>query len=126
MAEYWACPMASLDASFMERAWIAARDPGPRNWISPIWLTSKRPTPVRTAMCSAVMPEYSTGMSQPPKSTILAPSCRWTLLRAVLRRAEAETGGADTANSFYENDLSSTVARRRGPLRSAEGVPRDD
>src|SRR5436305_3693014 len=61
----------------------AASDCGPRIRMSPMWLTSKMPTPVRTAMCSAISPEYSTGMSHPPKSTILAPSLRWTLFRAV-------------------------------------------
>ena len=38
-----------------------------------MWLTSNRPTALRTAWCSSMMPEYWTGMSQPPKSTILAP-----------------------------------------------------
>src|SRR5882757_5462203 len=52
-----------------------------------MWLTSNSPTPVRTAMCSAMRPEYSTGISQPPKSTILAPRRRWVALRAVLRSA---------------------------------------
>src|SRR5689334_5882042 len=53
--------------------------------ISPIWLTSKTPTAVRTAKCSAISPEYSTGMSHPPKSTIFAPIWRWTWFNAVLR-----------------------------------------
>src|SRR3954453_8130961 len=30
-------------------------------------------------------PEYSTGMSHPPKSTIFAPVRRWTAFKAVLR-----------------------------------------
>ena len=38
-----------------------------------MWQTSKSPAVVRTAMCSAVMPEYSTGMSQPPNGTMRAP-----------------------------------------------------
>ena len=53
-----------------------------------MWLTSKMPTPVRTAMCSVMMPPaegYSTGMSQPLNSTILAPIWRWTAFSAVLR-----------------------------------------
>ena len=44
-----------------------------------MWLTSKMPTPVRTALCSAMMPPaegYSTGMSQPLNSTIFAPIWR--------------------------------------------------
>src|SRR5579862_3301566 len=54
------------------------------------------PTPVRTAMCSLMIPQpiaagYSTGMSQPLKSTILAPIWRWTAFRAVLRMAGAST-----------------------------------
>src|SRR5579859_5000864 len=71
----------------------AASEPGPRNWISPMWLTSNKPTPVRTAMCSAMRPPpgpgYSTGMSQPPKSTILALRARWVALRAVFFNAGA-------------------------------------
>ena len=38
-----------------------------------MWLTSNKPARVRTASCSARMPEYSSGMSQPPKFTIFAP-----------------------------------------------------
>ena len=49
---------------------------------------------VRTAICSEMIPPpedagYSTGMSQPLNSTILAPIRRWTALRAVLRMAGA-------------------------------------
>ena len=51
--------------------------------ISPMWLTSKRPARVRTARCSSVMPEYSTGMSQPPNSTMRAPRERWRALSGV-------------------------------------------
>src|SRR5215472_5223181 len=50
-----------------------------------MWLTSKRPAAVRVAMCSATIPEYSTGMSQPPKFTILALRRRCTPFNAVLR-----------------------------------------
>src|SRR5271168_3508692 len=129
MAEYCAWPTASFDASFMERAWIADSEPGPRNWISPMWLTSNNPTAVRTAMCSAVIPEYSTGISQPPKSTILAPRRRWTPLSAVLRRAAGETdpegaepAGADTMNSLMRNGLShgSTEAAQVSPPSRAQ------
>src|SRR5437588_7675826 len=62
----------------------------PRMRMSPMWLTSKTPTPVRTAVCSAMRPEYSTGISQPPKSTIFAPRRRCIELRAVLRRVGAD------------------------------------
>src|SRR5690242_14031440 len=77
----------------MEMCWIAASACGPATRMSPMWLTSKMPTPVRTATCSAMMPEYSTGMSQPLKSTILAPSWRWTTLSAVLRTAGVVSTG---------------------------------
>ena len=36
--------------------------------------TSKTPAVRRTAWCSAICEPYCSGMSQPPKSTILAPS----------------------------------------------------
>src|SRR5215472_6713360 len=62
--------------------------------MSPLWLTSKIPTPVRTAMCSLMIPQpidagYSTGMSHPLNSTIFAPIWRWTAFSAVLRIAGA-------------------------------------
>src|SRR5690349_18207207 len=46
--------------------------------------TSKTPTAVRTAICSAVKPQQSTGISQPPKSTIFAFAARCTAFNAVL------------------------------------------
>src|ERR1019366_5479619 len=50
-----------------------------------MWLTSKSPAAVRVAMCSARMPEYSTGISHPPKFTILAPKRLCASFNAVLR-----------------------------------------
>ena len=58
--------------------------PGPVKSISPMCETSKMPTASRTALCSARMPSYWSGMCQPPKSTILAPraTCRsWSGVR---------------------------------------------
>src|ERR1700684_2557961 len=58
--------------------------------MSPMWLTSNTPTARRTTLCSATSPPpdgYSTGMSQPPKLTILAPNRRCSALRGVLRRS---------------------------------------
>ena len=40
-------------------------------------------------MCSAAMPEYSTGMSQPPNGTIFAPEARWRALSGVFFRGAA-------------------------------------
>src|ERR1700681_1625735 len=51
-----------------------------------MWLTSNTPTRSRTARCSSMTPLYSTGMSQPPKSTIFAPMLRCTAFKGVLRR----------------------------------------
>src|SRR5579864_9075254 len=84
--------MASREASFIEMCCTAANACGPAKRMSPMWLTSKIPTPVRTAMCSLMIPQpidagYSTGMSQPLNSTIFAPIWRWTAFSAVLRMA---------------------------------------
>src|SRR5262249_26066648 len=59
--------------------------------MSPMWLTSNTPTPPRTARCSHIrlpLQGYSTGISQPPKFTILAPRRLCSALSAVLRRLE--------------------------------------
>src|SRR5208283_6009272 len=101
---------------------MAASDPGPRNWISPMCETSKRPTPVRTAMRSAMRPEYSTGMSHPPKSTIRARSARCVALSAVLR-----SGGDGLAVALmavpYDSTLHARCARLHGLylLHGADG-----
>src|SRR5215471_15833059 len=53
-----------------------------------MWLTSKIPTPLRTALCSAIKPPldgYSTGISHPPKLTIFAPNLRCSAFSGVLR-----------------------------------------
>jgi hypothetical protein len=42
-------------------------------------------------MCSAVSPQQSTGMSQPPKSTIFAFAARCTEFNAVLRKGVASS-----------------------------------
>src|SRR5687767_10081549 len=74
--EYWACPSVSLATSFEVTLWRNSSAPGPSTVTSPMWETSKSPAAVRTAMCSLMRPAYSTGMSQPPKGTILAPLSR--------------------------------------------------
>src|SRR5260370_1948675 len=59
--------------------------------MSPMWLTSNTPTPPRTARCSHIrlpLHGYSTGISQPPKLTILAPRRLCSAFSAVLRRLE--------------------------------------
>ena len=44
--------------------------PGPSKVSRPMWLMSNSPTRSRTALCSSVIVEYCTGISQPPNSTI--------------------------------------------------------
>ena len=50
-------------------------------------------------MCSATMPEYSTGISQPPNGTIFAPDARWRALSGVFFR------GATVACSMESVDV---------------------
>ena len=72
-AEYCACPIFRRLASLHVRCCTVLSASLPAISISPMWLTSNTPARVRTARCSAVMPEYSTGMSQPAYGTIRAP-----------------------------------------------------
>src|SRR6185437_3864398 len=88
--------------------------------------TSNSPTPVRTAICSAISPEYSTGMSHPPKSTILAPMRRCMALSEVWRRAggaELGKGGPsemEKSGTFYvitgAGRTGARASRKPGPL----------
>ncbi|SPF35105.1 hypothetical protein SBA1_1390009 [Candidatus Sulfotelmatobacter kueseliae] len=92
----------------MEMCWTAASASGPCSRMSPMWLTSKMPTPVRTALCSAIMPPadgYSTGMSQPLNSTTLAPIWRWTEFSAVLRITGVVVSAADNFSSIKSSGL---------------------
>ena len=99
-----------------------------------MWLTSKTPTPVRTAICSATMPHpieagYSTGISHPPKSTILAPKRRCAELSAVLRSCvvvgtvtgllEKEICSKNMANS--ERNTRPRTESRKPPFRAYRG-----
>ena len=83
-AVYWTCPGASRAASLGVKCWMKARASRPWIMISPIWLTSKSPARVRTARCSAMTPLYSTGISQPKNSMILAPALLWNSYKRVL------------------------------------------
>src|SRR5438128_2407482 len=70
-----------------------------------MWLTSKRPARVRTAMCSSVTLLYSSGMSQPANGTILAPDARCRTLRGVFLSAAAVgcsmNGGSALIERYY-------------------------
>src|SRR5580765_6337363 len=89
-------------------AWSASR---PAISISPMWLTSNKPARVRTAMCSSTIPEYSTGISQPPNSTIRAPSARWRALSGVFFSGPG--AGSDISSSESGEDGSSPGRGRR-------------
>ena len=84
-----------------------------------MWLTSNRPAPVRTAMCSAVMPLYSSGMSQPPKGTIFAPDARWRALSGVFL-----SGGDFDTQRYYARSKRVNLPARPGDRRvGSVGVP---
>src|SRR6266436_2009481 len=119
--------MASCEASFMLMCCTAASAPPnarpERTRISPMWLTSKTPTAPRTALCSATRPPldgYSTGMSQPPKLTIFAPSRRCTALSDVFRSSLTVgvlTDSIPQAQGEIDINTRSNTRQRRAPRR---------
>jgi len=68
-------PSLSLETALVVRESAHAIASEPKISISPMWLTSNSPTALRTVLCSSMTPEYCTGMSQPPKSTIFGAHC---------------------------------------------------
>src|SRR5947209_1412364 len=74
---YWAWPGARFPTSLVTRRCRKLAAPGPPKATRPMWLTSKSPAAPRTAACSSRTLEYCCGISQPAKSTIRPPSCRW-------------------------------------------------
>src|ERR671913_1158823 len=68
------------DRSLVRHESTKAAAPSPRTVAVPRWDTSKSPTALRTAACSARTPPpaYSMGIDQPLKSASLAPAatCR--------------------------------------------------
>jgi len=86
----------SFEASFEEMRWTAARASFPAISISPMWLTSNNPARSRTARCSATIPEYSTGISQPANGTMRAPEARCRALSGVF------LSGATAVCSMWE------------------------
>src|SRR5918999_4931902 len=57
----------------------------PPTWTSPMWDRSKRPMALRTVRCSSMIDAYCTGISQPAKGIIRAPSSTWTAWSGVRR-----------------------------------------
>src|ERR1051326_560859 len=82
--------------SRVQHSWASASASAPRTNTRPIWERSKMPQFERTAACSARMPDgYCTGMSQPAKSTMRAPSRRCTALSGVASSSEGKPGTED-------------------------------
>src|ERR1700730_16547939 len=78
------------DRSRVQHSWARANASAPRAKTRPMCDRSNRPHPERTAWCSARMPdEYWTGMSQPAKSTMRAPSRRCSAVSGVCNSAFA-------------------------------------
>src|SRR6478735_290988 len=76
---YCACPGPTRVRSLVSVRLTKSTAPGPATTALPRWLTSKTPTPSRTAVCSLTTPAaYSSGIAQPPNSPNFAPSasCR--------------------------------------------------
>src|ERR1700733_14942090 len=77
------------------------------------------PPPVRPARCSLMMPPpidagYSTGMSQPLKSTIFAPIWRWTAFSAVFRTAGVGRAGVASTEDKSKPQSESSAGLRDG------------
>ena len=84
MQVYCTLPSKSFETSLVVMRCSKSSARGPLTQISPMWLTSKTPAPLRTAMCSSLMPVNSMGMLYPANSAILAPAAMWYLVNTVV------------------------------------------
>src|SRR5438445_3990554 len=80
--------------------------------------TSKMPTRSRTARCSSRMPEYWTGISQPPKSISFAPSSRWRSYSGV-RFSVVARAGADMRRKLAQAGKPETETEDDDPVEPA-------
>src|ERR1700677_656356 len=74
-----------------------------------------------------MIPEYSKGISQPPKLTIFAPRRRWTEFSAVLRNSTAAdvfTEGFPLARRNIERSMRVLECQGRRPLVIFAAAPR--
>src|SRR5262245_12952293 len=78
-----------------------------------MWLTSNRPARVRTAMCSSVLPEYSTGISQPAYGTMRAPDARCRACKGVVRRLAAAVSVMEQNETRQDSTTMTVLAARR-------------
>src|SRR5438105_1135481 len=102
---YWAPPGPTFDRSLVKVRCNVSSEPGPSTMTSPRWVRSNTPTDSRTARCSASVPRYSIGMSQPANGPSRAPRARcsassgecrssWEGVSA-MRRSMAEGGSPE-------------------------------
>src|SRR5690606_33489583 len=74
---YWTRPGPILRRSLVNAAWSRSMAAGPLTRTVPRWLTSNTTAASRHRRCSCRVPlGYASGISQPPKGTIFAPSAR--------------------------------------------------
>ena len=99
--EYIAWPSASLPTSLVTSLCTASTARGPRKMTSPMCETSKMPAASRTALCSSRMPEYWTGIAQPPKSITFAPRALCRPYRGVCFIFVGVRGGGIEPPWFY-------------------------
>src|SRR3990172_8239117 len=71
---------------------------------------SNSPAAWRTAKCSSMMPVYSMGISQPPNSAILAPSCLCRGWSGVLFKGTVDVIDVET-NSARDRSQANTGPR---------------
>src|SRR5664280_2887368 len=116
---YCACPGAIRARSLVSVALTKSRAPRPRTTPLPRWLTSKIPTACRTAACSLSTPPsgYSIGISQPPKSAILAPRPTWRSYSGEWYSGGPAAAAAAAAEAIMRTDASASPATSAGDKR---------
>src|SRR4051794_5082155 len=130
---YCAWPCVIRPRSLVSVALTSPAAPGPVTDAFPRWLTSKRPTASRTAVCSLTTPDpaYSSGIDQPPNSASFAPSATCRSWRGEVCSDElgpAASGEALMAANLPQPVVAAAPARVPGTARSGdhEGVGQVD
>ncbi len=121
---YCALPGTILPRSLLRVALTYAAAPGPVTVALPRWLTSKTPTDSRTAACSLRTPEgYSSGISQPPNSAILAPSATCRSCRGEVNRSAVGAPSPFSAGCMRPNLPQPPGVRPRASIRPGTARP---
>src|SRR5262245_46342284 len=122
--EYCTWPTAKAATSLVVRVCRAVSAPGPSTSNSPMWLTSKIPTPARVARCSSMIPVYWTGMSQPAKGTMRAPALTWAAWSGVRFSAASGAGTAPLLSPLIRSGRGQPLAQRHHlTARALQGFP---